>query len=420
MGILENRFYSFFIFKMTLKAFKFKLKPNDTQRVLINKTFGCNRFLYNQMLEEKQLKYKTKDKSKPKTEKEYKKEFSFLKEVDSVSLQQSRLNLKTSYTNFFRKLKSGEIQKERAKLLAKAKTPKQKAKALNYGNPKFKSKHNPKKSYKTVNSKNTIRVEDNKIKLPKLGFVKFKKSREISGNIKSVTVSKNILNRYYISVLCEVEIQKISELDTQIGIDLGLKEFCVTSNNEFVSNHRYLKRSEQKLKKAQRKLSKCKRKSKNKFKQQKKVFKLYEKVRNQRLDFLHKLSTKLINENQIICLEDLQVKNMVKNHCLAKSISDVSWSKFVELIKYKCNWYGRELIQIDKFFPSSKICSGCGNIKKDLTLEGREYHCSYCGIIIDRDYNAALNILREGLRILKNRWDSGVSSLNIQTLVCSS
>ena len=381
---------------MILKAFKFRIEPNKEQRVLINKTLGCVRFLYNQMLNEKQVKYKSKDKSKNKTEKEYKIDYDWLKEVDSIALQQTRIDLKTAYDNFFRKLKSGQPT-----------------------NLRFKSKHNPKKSYRTMNVNNSIRVEENRIRLPKLGFVKFKKSREVSGTIKSVTISKNILGRYYISVLCETEVKTLPKTDTKIGIDLGLKEFCFTSNNEFVSNPRYLRKLEEKLQKAQRKLSLRKKGSNRKFKQQKKVFRIHQKIANQRLDFLHKLSTKLIIENQVICLEDLQVKNMVKNHCLAKSISDVSWSKFVELLKYKASWYGRELVQIDKFFPSSKTCSVCGSLKKDLTLKDREYICSSCGLVIDRDYNASLNILVEGLRILSCRDDS-VSSVNIQALVCSS
>lgn len=253
-----------------------------------------------------------------------------------------------------------------------------------------------------------------------MGFVKFRKSKEISGIIKSVTISKNILNRYYISVLCRTEIENFPELDAKIGIDVGLKDFCITSNNEFVSNPKYLRTLELKLKKAQKILSKRAKGGKNRFKQQKRVFKIHEKIRNQRLDFLHKLSTKLINENQVICLEDLQVKNMVKNHYLAKSISDASWSKFIELLKYKADWYGRNLIQIDKFFPSSKLCSNCGSAKKDLTLKDREYYCSSCGITIDRDYNASLNILNEGLKILNSGWDDRDSLPNIQTLVCSS
>ena len=409
-----------------LKAFKFRIEPNNSQKVLINKTLGCTRFLYNQMLAEKQLKYKNKDKTPTKTEKEYKIEYQWLKEADSIALQQSRIDLKTAYTNYFRKLKSGEIQKEIAILLKEAQTPKQRAKALNYGKPNFKCKHNLKNSYRTINVSNSIRVKENKIKLPKLGFVKFRKSREITGTIKSVTISKNILGRYYISVLCETDIPVLPVIDSQIGIDLGLKDFCITSNNTRISNPKYLRHSEQKLVKAQRKLSKRKKGSNRRFKQQKVVFRIHEKIRNQRLDFLHKLSSKLINENQVICLEDLQVKNMVKNHNLAKSISDVSWSKFVEFLKYKASWYGRTLVQIDTFFPSSKTCSSCGNIKKDLTLNNREYICSSCGMVLDRDYNAALNILREGLRILSGRdyrersEQLRDSLLNIQTLVCSS
>ncbi len=381
---------------MKFKAFKFRLVPDKEQGVLISKTLGCCRFVYNLMLNEKQVRHKNNDKTKLKTEKWYKEEFKFLKEVDSVALQQSRKDLQASYANFFRKLK----QKQKTSL-------------------KFKSKRNPKNSYRTVNTSNSIRVKDNYIKLPKLGFVKFKKSREVRGKIKSVTVSKNILGKYYISVLCEVKIETLPTLDTQIGIDLGIKEFCFTSNNTKVSNPKCLRSSEEKLKKIQKIYSKRVKGSKRKEKQRKKLFRIHEKIANQRLDFLHKLSSKLINENQVICLEDLQVKNMVKNHCLAKSISDASWSKFVELLKYKADWYGRELVQIDKFFPSSKTCSNCGNIKKDLTLKDRVYNCDSCGITIDRDYNASLNILEEGLRILSGR-DDRDSSANIQTLVCSS
>jgi putative transposase len=384
---------------MILKAFKFRIEPNQTQKVLINKTLGCVRFLYNQMLNEKQVKYKSKDKSKNKTEKEYKIDFDWLKEVDSIALQQTRIDLKTAYDNFFRKLKSGQPT-----------------------NLKFKSKHNPKKTYRTMNVNNSIRVKDNKIKIPKLGFTRFKKSREPQGKIKSITISKNILNRYYISILCELEIEKLPMLDTQIGIDLGIKDFLITSDNFKEDNPKYLRKSELKLKKIQKIFSKRIKNSNRKFKQQKRLFKIHEKIRNQRLDFLHKLSTKLINENQVICLEDLAVENMVKNHKLAKSISDCSWSKFVELLKYKADWYGKTIVQINRFFPSSKLCSECGKIKENLKLEDREYICEFCGLIIDRDYNAAINILNEGLRILEvvSCRDGSASSVNIQTLVCSS
>ena len=381
-----------------LKAFKFRLVPNKQQQILLTKNLGCCRFLYNQMLSEKQEKYKNSDTSKTKTEKQYKEDFEFLKEAESSSLQQARIDLTQAYKNFFRKIK----QKQKTSL-------------------KFKSRRNPKQSFRIINNNSNIRVEENYIKLPKIGFVKFKKSREVTGKIKSVTVSKNILNRYYISVLCETEIKKLPELDTVIGIDLGIKDFCITSDNEKIPNPKYLRQSELKLKRFQKIFSKRIKGSNRREKARKKVFRIHEKIRNQRLDFLHKLSSRLISENQVICLEDLQVKNMVKNHCLAKSISDCSWSKFVELLRYKASWYGRELVQIDKFFSSSKLCSNCENIKNDLKLEDRIYNCSSCGTTIDRDFNASLNILREGLKILKqNHRAGGVSSVNIQTLVCNS
>jgi len=348
------------------------------------------------MLYEKQEKYKNKDESKSKTEKEYKQEYEFLKEVDSIALQQARIDIEKAYKNFFRKLKN----KQKTSI-------------------KYKSKKNPKNSYRTISINNSIRVKDNHIKLPKLGFVKFRKSREVEGKIKSVTITKNILNQYYISILCEVEIKTFTRIDKEIGIDLGIKDFAITSDNEKVSNPKYLRKLESKLVKAQRKLSQRKNGSNRKFKQRQKVFKIHQKIANKRSDFLHKLSTKLINENQVICLEDLSVKNMVKNHCLAKSISDASWSKFVEMLVYKADWYGREVVKIDRFFASSKLCNKCGWKKKDLTLADRVWTCDTCHTKHDRDLNASLNILDEGLRILSGR-DDRDSSVNKQTLVCCS
>ena len=387
---------------MKLKAFKFKLKPNKKQQVFINKNIGSCRFIYNQMLAERKDKYENKDKSKYKTEKKYKEEFEFLKESDSSSLQQVRIDLDQAYKNFFKRIK----KKQKVSL-------------------KFKSRKNLKQSYRTINNYNCVRIKDNYIRIPKIGFVKFKKSREVEGIIKSITILKNILNQYFVSILCEVEIKKLPKIDKNAGIDLGIKEFCITSDNKKEPNPKYYRKLEPKLKKAQRVLSRRKKGSKRREKARKKVFKIHQKIANQRLDFLHKLSTKLINENQVICLEDLSVENMIKNHCLAKSIADASWSKFVEFLKYKADWYGRELVQIDKFFPSSKMCSNCGNIKKDLTLKDREYCCDSCKITIDRDYNASLNILKEGLRILKERksnscWTGSDSSINIRTIVLSS
>ena len=385
---------------MTLKAYQFRLIPNKIQQTFINNTIGCVRLIYNCMLYERQELYKlTKDKEdkpKYKTEKEYKSEHLFLKEVDSIALQQSRIDLCNAYKNFFTKLK----KKQKTSL-------------------KYKSKRNPKNSYRTINVNNSIRVENNKIRLPKLGFVNFKKSREISGKIKSVTITKNILNKYYISVLCETEIEYKQSIDETIGIDLGLKDFLIDSDGNQIENPRYLRKLEVNLAKAQRKLSKRKKGSNNRFKQQQRVFRIHEKISNMRNDFLHKLSSELINENQVICLENLSVSGMVKNHKLAKSISDASWSKFVEMLKYKAIWYGREIVKIDRFFPSSKLCSMCGWKKEDLKLSDRSWICGKCGIEHDRDTNAAQNILSEGIKILSGR-DDRVSSLNIQALVCSS
>ena len=377
---------------MKLKAFKFKLKPNKEQEILISKNIGSCRFLYNQMLAERRDKYKE--------------EFNFLKEAESTSLQQTRIDLEQSYKNFFRKIKLHQ----KVSL-------------------KFKSRKNPKQSFRVINdisnnrSTKRIRIQDNCIKIPKIGFVKFKKSREVEGKIKSVTISKNILNQYYVSIFCEVEITKLPKIDKDVGIDLGIKDFCITSDNKKEPNPKYLKKSELKLKKAQQTLSRRKKDSQRREKARKKVFKVHQKIANQRLDFLHQLSTKLINENQVVCLENLSVGNMLKNHKLAKSIADCSWSKFVEFLKYKADWYGRILVQIDKFFPSSKLCNNCGNIKEDLKLDDREYFCNSCGITIDRDYNAALNILKEGLRILKENnscWIDSNSSVNIRTIALSS
>ena len=228
-----------------------------------------------------------------------------------------------------------------------------------------------------------------------------------------MTVSKNILNEYYISILTEEEIKEKEKLNRKIGIDLGLTYFYTDSNGNKVSNPRNYKKLENKLKKQQKILSRRKKGSNRYLRQRKRVFKTHQKIKNCRKDFLHKLSTKLINENQVICLEDLDVKKMIEKFNLSKNISDVSWSQFVEYLKYKSDWYGRELLFVDKYFASSKVCNNCGNKKEDLKLSDRIYKCNFCEYEEDRDLNAAKNILDK----ITNRWDNGDSSGKDKTLV---
>ena len=375
--------------KIIKKAYKFRIYPTLEQVIFFLKNFGCVRKVYNLMLDDRKKSYEEYKSTGIKTEyptpAKYKEEYPYLKEVDSLALANAQLNLEKTFKNFL--------------------------KNKDFAFPKYKCKSNPVQSY-TTNNQNTIYIKDSYIKLPKLkSLVKIKLHREIKGVIKSVTISKNSLDHYFVSILCEEEIEELPKTNKNIGIDLGIKEFATMSDCTKVENLKLSKEYEKKLKREQRKLSRrCKLAkdsdkrlldSKNYQKQKKKVAKIHNKIRNKRKDFINKLSTKIINNHDIICIEDLNIKGMLKNHKLAKSISDVSWSEFVRQLEYKANWYGRKIVKVPTFYPSSKTCSSCGNIKETLTLSERIYLCECCGLEIDRDYNASINILRKGLEILK-------------------
>ena len=353
-----------------LKAYKYRIYPDAEQMQFFAKCFGCVRFVYNRMLSDRIEHYNLTGKSLNNTPAQYKSEFTWLKEVDSLALANAQMNLNTAYRNFFRDKSNGF--------------------------PKFKSKKNNNFSYTTNNQKGTVYIENGCIKLPKLKSpVKIRQHRSFEGVIKSCTISKAPSGKYHISILVETEIQKLPASDMRVGIDVGIKDFAVLSNGEAYKNPKHLRKSEKRLAKLQRDLSRKQIGSSNRNKARIKVAKLHEKIANQRMDFLHKKSTEIIRENQAIVIEDLKVKNLMKNHNLAKSIAEVSWSRFREMLDYKSRWYGRELIIAPPDYPSSQLCSDCGNRSsqtKDLAC--RVYICPECGLEIDRDYNASLNLLK--------------------------
>lgn len=361
------------------KGVKFRAYPNKKQQNLINQTFGCCRFIYNKGLAMRNDAFANGQKigytqtSTMLTELKKHEGFVFLKDVDSIALQQSLRDLDRGFKNFFEK---------RAR------------------HPQFKSKHNNHQSYRTINQGYNIRIVGKYIKLSKLGYVKIRQSMEV-GHINNVTIKRTPTGKYFVMLNVDFKPELRSNNGCMVGIDVGIKEFYSDSNGNVVNNPKYLEKSMYKLIREQRKLSRKQKNSNNRNKQRIRVAKVHEKITNQRNDFLQKQSTMIVSENQTICIEDLNINGMIRNHTLAKAIASASWSKFFSMLEYKATWYSNDIIKVPTMYPSSQTCSCCGYknpLVKNLAI--RRWECPQCHTKHDRDTNASINILNKGISIV--------------------
>ena len=362
----------------TKRAYKFRFYPTPEQELNLAKTFGCARFAYNYMLRQRtdawfqrQEKVGYHETSAMLTALKKQSEFAWLNEVSSVPVQQSLRHLQTAFGNFF-------------------------SRRNKY--PTFKKKDGAQSAEYTTSA---FKWDGKTLSIAKNGALNIRFSRTIpkAAIVTTVTVSKDTAGRYFVSMLCTDQVQAKTPIEAKVGIDLGLSHFAILSTGEKIAAPNTFRKNEEKLAKLQRRLAKKTKGSANRKKAKLKVAKLHAKIADSRKDFLHKLSTRLVNENQVIAIETLAVSNMQKNHSLAKSIADASWSEFVRQLEYKSLWYGRELVGIDRWYPSSKRCSDCGHTVAKMPLNVREWTCPECGTVHDRDINAARNVLAAGLAV---------------------
>ena len=365
-------------------TYNYRLYPTKKQSVLLDKHFGCIRFVFNYYLNKEQQHYlNNKEDIEAKRVKGFlnyydnakdltnlKQTTLWLKEVNSQTLQATLKNLESAYRGFFQK---------RSKF------------------PRFKSK----KSRQSFCVPQHLSIKNNRLYIPKFKEgIKINLHRDLVGDFVTASIVKTKTNKYFVNITVELDIKELPKLNTDLGIDLGIKNFVITSNGEVFDNKHFLKKVESKLKFLQRQASKKVKGSNNRKKANLKVTELFEYITNCKKDYLHKISTQLIRENQTIYIEDLNIKGMLSNHHLAKSIQELSWYEFIRMLEYKAKWYGRSVIKVDRFYPSSKTCNNCGYIKQDLTLKDRNWICPKCHTEVDRDYNAALNILKQGRNCL--------------------